>query len=346
MSGRRSHRRHAVPALATRLAWLADPGVYPDHPVRVATIETHLSFVFLTDRFVYKLKKPVRHEYLDFRTLAARRRNGAAEVRLNRRLAPGVHLGVVPLTVDARGRARVGGKSRPVEWLVRMRRLPAARMLDRLIRDGRLRSEDVRRLAARLAAFYARRPAVHRSGARYRREYIAAVRANRAALLDPRLDLPRRRIEMLHAAQLAFIARHGALFESRARTGRIVEGHGDLRPEHVCLESPPVIFDCLEFNRRFRVLDVADELAFFSMECERLGAPQVGAACMRACVRATGDRPPEQLIAFYKAYRACVRARLAIWHLRDRPPAEWPRWRRRAEEYLVLAGRYTAALCD
>jgi aminoglycoside phosphotransferase family enzyme len=106
------------------------------------------------------------------------------------------------------------------------------------------------------------------------------------------------------------------------------------------VESPPVIFDCLEFNRSFRIIDAADELAFLSMECERLGAPQVEQELFGVYRRITGDHPPPALVYFYKAHRACVRARLAIWHLRDLEKSVWPRWRAVAAEYLRLAESY------
>jgi len=144
----------------------------------------------------------------------------------------------------------------------------------------------------------------------------------------------------VHDAQNEFLQRAPELFDRRAMEGRVVEGHGDLRPEHVSLESPPVIFDRLEFNRSFRIIDPADELAFLAMECERLGAPQVEQELFGVYHRITGDHPPLQLVHFYKAHRACVRARLAIWHLRDLEKSVWPRWRTVAGEYLRLAESY------
>jgi aminoglycoside phosphotransferase family enzyme len=178
------------------------------------------------------------------------------------------------------------------------------------------------------------------SGEEYRRRYEHNLRANNEALANPHYELPAALVEAVHGAQWKFLRSAPELFDRRAAEGRIVEGHGDLRPEHVCVESPPVIFDCLEFKRSFRIIDAADELAFLSMECERLGAPQVEQELFQAYRRITGDHPPLQLIYFYKAHRACVRARLAIWHLRDLEKSVWPRWRTVAEEYLRLAESY------
>ena len=117
----------------------------------------------------------------------------------------------------------------------------------------------------------------------------------------------------------------------------MVEGHGDLRPEHVCLGPDPAVIDCLEFNRDFRILDWADELAYLAMECERLGSPGAGTEILETCCRDLDDRPPAALIHFYKAFRALLRARLAILHLRDADVRDPEKWRPRCMEYLALA---------
>jgi aminoglycoside phosphotransferase family enzyme len=124
----------------------------------------------------------------------------------------------------------------------------------------------------------------------------------------------------------------------------VVEGHGDLRPEHVYLGPEPAVIDCLEFNRDFRIQDWADELAYLAMECERLGSPGVGKVILETCCRALDDRPPATLIDFYKAYRALLRANLAIQHLRDEDVGDPEKWRLRTAEYLDLAETYAGRL--
>jgi aminoglycoside phosphotransferase family enzyme len=163
---------------------------------------------------------------------------------------------------------------------------------------------------------------------------------NHDTLADPAYGLPTALVEAVYQAQRQFLMSSAELLERRATDGRVIEGHGDLRPEHVCVKSPPVIFDRLEFNRAFRIIDPADELAFLAMECERLGALQVEPELLGAYRRFTGDYPPPRLVYFYKAQRACLRARLAIWHVHDMAPSAWPRWRAAAGEYLGLAERY------
>jgi aminoglycoside phosphotransferase family enzyme len=337
-------RPKTVPDQEARIAFLRQPQAYPEKPARIETIETHMSWVFLTPRHAFKLKKPVRYDYLDFSTVAARKMNCEEELRLNQRLAPDVYLDVVPLVLDGDGGMRLGGQGEIIDWLVMMRRLPAERMLDYLIRKRALEPMDTHAVAEVLARFYRESPPIDIGGAEYRRQYEHKVRMNHDTLADPAYGLPADLVEAVHQAQRQFLMRAPELLEHRATDGRVIEGHGDLRPEHVCVESLPVIFDRLEFNRAFRIIDPADELAFLAMECERLDAPQVEPELLGAYRRFTGDYPPPQLVWFYKAHRACLRARLAIWHLRDLPRPSWDRWRTLAVDYLRLAAAHAARL--
>lgn len=333
-------RQETLPDQKARVAFLRQPRAYPEKPACIETIETHMSWVFLTPQHAFKLKKPVHYDYLDFSTVAARKMNCEAELRLNQRLAPNVYLDVIPLALDSYGEMRLGGQGEILDWLVMMRRLPAERMLDYLIRKRALEPMDTHAVAEILARFYRESAAIGIGGEEYHRQYMHKVQANRDALADPAYGLSATLVTAVHEAQLEFLHTAPKLFERRAADGRIVEGHGDLRPEHVCVESLPVIFDRLEFNRSFRLIDPADELAFLAMECERLGAPRVEPELFGAYHRFTGDYPPPQLVYFYKAQRACLRARLAIWHLHDLAPDAWSRWRAVAEEYLRLAESY------
>lgn len=329
-----------VPDQEARIAFLRQPQTYPEKPARIGTIETHMSWVFLTPQHAYKLKKPVRYDYLDFSTVAARKTNCHEELRLNQRLAPGVYLNVIPLALDRHGEMRLRGDGEIIDWLVMMRRLPKERMLDSLIRQQILEPGETHAVAEVLARFYSESAALDIDGEEYRHQFEQKIRANHEVLTEPAYGLSMALVEAVYRAQQNFLQRIPELLERRAMDGRIIEGHGDLRPEHVCVESPPVIFDRLEFNRTFRIVDPADELAFLAMECERLGAPQVEPELFGVYRRVTGDYPPPPLVYFYKAHRACLRARLAIWHLRDLERNVWPRWRGAAEEYLRLAESY------
>jgi aminoglycoside phosphotransferase family enzyme len=262
--------------LDDKVAFLKRPESYPEGPERVETVETHMSWVFLTDRFAYKLKKPVRYPFLDFSTLGARRRDCQEEVRLNRRLAGDVYVGIVALTADSDGNLQLGGDGETFDWLVEMRRLPARRMLDQVIGSRAVRKTDIRRVAKKLAEFYKGSRPVEIEPCEYRQRFQVDVAANLRELVTPEYRLSGATAKRVAAAQLELLGCEPELFAERVRDGRIIEAHGDLRAEHICLGPEPLIIDCLEFNRDFRILDPVDELAFLALDCERLGAPWTG----------------------------------------------------------------------
>ncbi len=330
--------------LAAKVAFLRDPSCYPDRPVRVEAIETHMAWVFLTERFAYKLKKPVRYPYLDFGTSAARAFYCREEVRLNRRLAPGVYLGVAALN-RRNGRLSLNGDGEVVDWLVYMRRLPRARMLDRLIQSRTLEARQLECLAQRLVEFYRNCIPEALSGEAYRHRYREAILLNLRELRKVQAFCRGVDIQRLAEVQLAFLERRACWFDARAKDARIVEGHGDLRPDHICFERPwPFIIDCLEFNRAFRILDSADETAYLAMECAWLAHPAVGSAFLSFYDRYSGDELPPPLRWFYMTYRATLRGRLALARLRELPPDRWLRWCRRGWRYLDLAVGYARRL--
>ncbi len=325
--------------LAAKVAFLRRPESYPEPTTAVRVIETHMSWVFVTDERVYKMKKPVRLPFLDFSTLARRGYFCRESVRLNRRLAAPVYLGVVALRQHEDRRLEIGDTGRVVEWLERMRRLPEQRMLDVAISRGTVTVEDLRRCGRVLARFYCALEPAPLTAAELRQRLLDAVDVSERALDDRALGLDRMRLTCAATAQRRFLCRETALLVARVRAGRIVEGHGDLRPEHVCLLDQPVFIDCLEFDRNLRIADVADELSYLAMECDLDGASFVGPALFSTWQEESGDRIPPRLIAFYKSFRALVRARLAVGHLPDYPPETRDDWLRQAAAYLEAAVR-------
>ena len=331
-------------SLDFKVRFLGSPLAYPEHPSRVERIETHYSWVFLTDRHVYKLKKPLRGQGFDFTAPAARRYNAEAEVRLNRRLAAAVYVGVVPLTLERGGDFAIGGKGCAVDWLVKMIRLPASHMLDDRLARGDLCHADVNALADRLARFYATARRVHVCPTIYLGRLRAECRSSSTALQSGGGPALQHATQYVARGLETFILCRKDLLLRRLDGGQVVEGHGDLRPEHIYLGPEPVVIDCLEFRADLRCLDAVEELAFLAMECERIGARDIGPILFRRYRLRTRDFPPPELFAFYKAIAAFVRARLAILHLQEFPvrnPAKWPK---RAAEYLVIATRETQRL--
>jgi uncharacterized protein len=330
---------HAVP-FESEVAALRQSETYPEGPEAVEAIETHMSWVFLTGSHAYKLKKPVRYDGLDFGSLATRHFYCSEELRLNRRLSSDVYLDVVALRQDALGALRIAGTGAVVEWLVKMRQLPADRMLDQLLTQGAARPGLMGPVAAQLADFYrGLRPAIS-DAPRYLGRLRRDIAQCEGRLRDPDVVDYIEDARPLCDQLRAFLAQRPELFAARVQAGRIVEGHGDLRPEHICMETPPAIIDCLEFSADLRTLDVADELGFLALECERLHAPQVGRALLDSYGDLSGDHPEAALVDWYQAFRACVRAGLAIWHLKEARYRDSPRWALRSRHYLRLAGEH------
>jgi aminoglycoside phosphotransferase family enzyme len=331
-------------SLESRVAFLRQPSSYPETAFRVEAIETHMSWVFLTDRHAYKLKKPVWHEFLDFRTVEARHFFCNEELRLNRRLAPDVYLGVVPLSIDARGNLQLGEGGIILDWLVKMRRLRAHDMLDYALTHGPVEPADIRRVASRLAAFYRDCAPVAMDPADYKASFLRNIDRNLVELSRPWYGLSLERLPGLCQAQRDVLIERPALFDERVSAARIVEGHGDLRPEHVCLFPDVEIIDCLEFARDLRVIDPVDEIGFLALECERLGAADACALLLRDYSELSGDWPSLSLVHFYQGYRASLRAKIAIRHLDEEKFRHSSQWRDRADEYLQLALRHQEAV--
>jgi len=312
---------------------------YARCPQAVDVKETHMSWVFSAGDRVYKLKKPVHFPFLDFRTLAARETNCREEVRLNRRLAPDVYLGVVSLTVDENGRLAIGRGGEVVDWLVEMRRLPDELMLDQAILRHTIehdRSGRIEGVADLLIGFYKDCSPAEISPLDYVQQFAREHAINEAVLCDPRFKLDGAQVSDVLAR-----VRHGikeaASLEDRVERGRVVEGHGDLRPEHVCLSDPPVIIDCLEFSHALRLVDPFDELTFLTLECEFLGAGWIGEHIIERCAEGLDDNPAPHLLEFYWTYRACLRARIALAHLLEPNPRTPEKWIPLARRYLQLA---------
>jgi aminoglycoside phosphotransferase family enzyme len=318
--------------LAAKIAFLRSQGAL-DHVVEC--IETHMAWVFLSERRAWKIKKPVRLPYLDHSTVEQRRHSCLAELRLGRRLAANVYLDVVPLVAGPHGLG-IDGAGEIVDWLVVMRRLPAEQMLPQMLARGAATPADADALGDLLAAFYrdAARAPWTGDDYRHRLRNTVVTEAGELALRGA----PRPRILPLVHAQLAGIGREAAALDQRIAGGRVVDAHGDLRPEHVCFESPPVVppvvIDPLEFDDELRMLDAVSELEFFALECERLRATWFGNRVLARYAERSGDRAPPAVVALYRNQHALTRALIALRHLDDAEPAAWPRWRAKADEYL------------
>jgi aminoglycoside phosphotransferase family enzyme len=324
--------------LAEKVRFLSESGSYGGTTEHVEAHETHMSWVFMTDNRVYKLKKPVIYPFLDFSTLKKRQFYCQEELRLNRRLASDTYTAIVALRRKPTGQLTLSNEGRIIDWLVEMRRLPANQMLDRRIREGCVKQDEICRIGELLAAFYAGRSREPANGNTYLRHFEHEQTTNRSILERSEFELSDLAGNALDTVDQALILLR-PLVKSRISLGIIVEGHGDLRPEHVCLTEPPQIIDCLEFNRAMRIIDPYDEVNYLGLECDMLGAVWIRPLLSKVLQTELGNLPDAQLIALYGAFRALLRARLCIAHLLESPLRHPKKWRPLAIRYISAADK-------
>ena len=287
---------------------LLKPSAYPDPTAAVHLLQTHVSLLFITDRFVYKIKKPVNLGFLDFTTLERRLFYCHEELRLNRRLAPEVYLEVVPVRATPPG-ASFGGNGEVVDYAVKMVRLPEELMMSRLLEQEAVTADQVRTLAGIIGRFHLT-AATSAEIARYGTP--AAVRANweeNFGIVEQFVGRTVSRADFLLIRQMGRgVPRPDrVLFERRVSEGFIREGDGDLHAGNICLTDPPVIFDCIEFNERFRYLDTAADIAFLLMDLEYYRSGRFAPLFLAEYCAVTGDEGARHLLPFYQVYRAFIR---------------------------------------
>jgi aminoglycoside phosphotransferase family enzyme/predicted kinase len=332
--------------LARLIECLTDPAAYPEPVEGVEVRQTHISVVFLAGGHAYKVKKPVALGFLDFSTLDRRRHYCAEEVRLNRRLAPAVYRGVVPVTRTG-SLVRMEGQGEVVEWAVKMKRLPEDATLQRRLLKGEVGPDLVRALARKVAAFHARADAGKRIAAFGRFQVVARnARENfEQSLPHVGVTVSPAVFARLRSLTEEALVRLRPLIEARARRGVPRDTHGDLHLDHVYLfpgRRPPddlVIIDCIEFNERFRFADPVADMAFLAMDLQFHSRRDLARSFADAYFQAAGDGEGRTLLPFYTAYRAVVRGKVEGFELAERevPGAEKEAARARARAHWLLA---------
>lgn len=321
---------------------MADPTFYPHAVARVECRETHISSVFLAGDWVYKLKKPVDFGFLDFRTLNARRSFCEREVLLNQRLTRGVYDQVVRICREESGRFFLNGGN-PLEYAVKMKRLPDEANLMELLMRGAVNREMMEQLGRTLADFYSKSATGAEIDHYGNPEVIAFNMEENFQQVEPFVDefLERERWEFIREVSRSFFQTWHHLFHGRVKRGRIRDGHGDLRAEHVYFLDGIQILDCIEFNDRFRYGDVVSDLAFLHMDLESLGSADASSAIVSAYTEHSRDYECYSLLDFYAAYRAIVKVKVACLRATE---VELPDARlvlkERARDYLYQAYRY------
>lgn len=335
---------HTLPAF---IGALLQPEPY-DHPVGdIQLVQTHISWVILTGDYVYKFKKPVNFGFLDFSDLNKRRACCEQELLLNRRLCPDIYLGLVQVTVDLNANFQLNGNGNIVEYGVKMRRMPEPCMMVHLVRSGKLQSNHIDALVAVLVDFYGRAEhgeAINRFGS------SAAVAVNVLENFEQTAPyigqgvLSREHYEGISKYARSFLGNE-SLFQQRIDGGHIRDCHGDLYSANICLADKVYIYDCIEFNQRFRSCDIASDIAFLVMDLEFYGLDQLARRFIDLFVKATGDHELWAVLNFYKCYRAYVRGKIGLFTASDPlvDVATSALCNKNAAAYFRLAHRYAVS---
>ena len=319
---------------------MLDPSFYPHEVQRIELVETHISWVFLTGPYAYKVKKAVDFGFLDFTSLAKRRFFISEELRLNRRLSPEVYLGIVEIK-EKGGRFSLEGEGETVEVALKMRELRRDWRLDLLLERKLLPSGAMELLGQKIALF-------HREA--LTDPYISSFGEPEKVMVNIKenfdqteefidLTIPRNWYETLKEYSFAFLKDQRDLFYQRIRGGFIREGHGDLHTENIYWDGERLyILDCIEFNERFRYQDNASDVAFLTMDLEAKGFEEESWRFLNAYLETSGDFDLLKLLKFYKIYRAYVRGKIESFKIQMVEEA-----RRRAQGYFELAFNYLKA---
>ncbi len=325
---------------------LLKPEAYPEATGKIELMQTQMSFVFLAKEFVYKVKKAVDLGYLDYTSLEKRRFFCQKEVELNRRLCPEAYLGVVPITND-RGTIRIGGRGETIEYAVKMRRLPQKAMMDVLLANDGVSTEMITGVAQKLAAFHKEAETNAEISAFGE---IKAITRNTDENFDQTEKYIGRTISKDSYRHIknytnSFVEKNAPLFNKRIKEGRIRDCHGDLHAAHICFSDSICIYDCIEFNDRFRYCDVASEMAFLAMDLDHYGRADLSRSLINAYVAESGDKDLLELLGFYKGYRAYVRGKVESFKLDDPyiSKGEKEKTLEIAASYFDLARAYTRA---
>jgi aminoglycoside phosphotransferase family enzyme len=325
------------------VAALLDSAAYPEATSQVELVQTHISWVFLTDRFAYKMKKPVDLGFLDFTTLRRRHHYLKQELALNRRLCPEIYLAVLPIT-RSKSAVQVGGRGQPLEYLLQMVRLPQERMMDEVADRGELSEELLDRLVDVLVPFYqkaATGPRINHYGepgiiTYNHEENFVRMKAMVGEVLTRKL------FAAIRDFARGFLSHQRLLLRRRIKEGRIRDCHGDLHMRNICLANGIYVFDCIEFNHRFRYGDVAADVAFLAMDLDFHGLTDFSRYFVDRFAVAAADPELLKLLDFYKCYRACVRGKISALAAGEEevPEEERRQAQDAAQAYFHLAGIY------
>jgi len=305
--------------MSTIIEDLKNPASLPDSTETVSVVQTHISMVFVGDEFVYKVKKPVNFGFLDFTTLEKRHYYCQQEVKLNRRLAKNLYVGVLPVRRTENGYSLRETSGEIADYAVKMKRIPQELLMKSLFQQGQLTEEHLKSVSESLVKFHRsalRNAEIDRFGA------PSMVKVNTDENFSQvsnyiGVTIAEKEFNALKRWTEEFYAHNEALFLDRITQGKIRDCHGDLHMEHICLSEDPAIFDCIEFNDRFRYSDALSDVAFLLMDLEYHGGERFAEALWEHYCVLAGEKDVKSLLTFYKIYRAFVRGKVNSFQLDD-----------------------------
>jgi uncharacterized protein len=321
---------------------------YPHKPDTVELVQTHISYVFIAGDFVYKIKKPVNFGFLDFTSLEKRKYYCEEELRLNKRLAPSIYLDVESISQDSQGNIILGTGEKVIDYAVRMKKLPGEKMLKTLLAKGQAGEKIIDEVARTIAAFH---KDAETGGRINEMGSIATIRHNHEENFTQTLNyinvtIPEYQYKFIKDYAAVFLVKKKALFEKRVADHKIKDCHGDLHLEHICIADEIIIFDCIEFNERFRFSDVAAEVAFLTMDLDFNCYPQQAEAFVKSYLKYSNDTDMPALLNFYRSYYAYVRGKVISFRLNQKeiPANERSQITKTALCYFDLAYTYATRL--
>lgn len=319
---------------------MSDPDIYPERPESVQVIQTHISAVFLAGDLVYKIKKPVNFGFLDFTSLEKRQFFCSQEVMLNSRFSEGIYLGVVGIYRGPTG-INLVGEGEEIEYAVLMKRIPPDCLMLELLRQDKVTPELLDKLADRIAHFHSQAASGREINAYGSPQIIRHNLAENFEQTRPYISRTISEEVFDEASELSvrFLDENQDLIETRVREGHIRDCHGDLHLDHVVVLDGIMLYDCIEFNDRFRYSDTASDLAFLLMDLDYRGYPAFSERVARRYSAASGDADILRLLGFYKSYRAFVRGKVIGFTLDEPEISESERQSamKKAGEYFKLS---------
>jgi aminoglycoside phosphotransferase family enzyme len=325
---------------------LMKPEAYDEEPGHIELVQTHISFVFLTSNFAYKVKKAVDLGFLDFTTLEKRRFFCEEELKLNRRLCEGMYLEVVP--INRSSIIKMKGKGETVEYAVKMKRIPQEKMLSKLLEKNKVDNKLVDRIARIIAEFHSKAETNRRVS-----EFgsLAIIETNWKENFNQTTEFVGKTIsikdfKLIHERINNFMRRNVSVFKRRIAEGRVRDCHGDVHSGNIFVADRVYIFDAIEFNERFRYSDVASDVAFLVMDLDFKELTDLSNFFARRYVEYSGDQELTKLLPFYKCYRAYVRGKVISFKLKDPNISnqEKSAAMKEAKAYFKLASTYATLL--